>query len=75
MYKRNKLEGFDENAKLLTNPISFSYGVCFSDEFSDASAKKMYRLADYRMYEMKKLSKRNDSHLDEEEADQDEYFN
>jgi diguanylate cyclase (GGDEF)-like protein len=64
----------DENAKLLTNPISFSYGVCFSDEFSDATAKKMYRLADYRMYEMKKQSKRNDSHL-EEETDQDEYFN
>jgi diguanylate cyclase (GGDEF)-like protein len=65
----------DENTKLLTNPISFSYGVCFSDEFSDATAKKMYRLADYRMYEMKKHSKINDNHLVEEEANQDEYFN
>ena len=62
-----------DNVKFPTNPLSFSYGICYSDEFSNASANKLYRLADYRMYEMKRRFK-NHNHQEEEEG-QDEYFN
>lgn len=64
----------EDNSTKPTNPLSFSYGICFSDELSNPTTKKIYRLADYRMYEMKKRYKDNQLR-NEEEHGQDEYFN
>lgn len=49
----------EDNLKFPTSPLSFSYGICYSDEFENFTTKKMYRLADDRMYEMKKQYKNN----------------
>jgi diguanylate cyclase (GGDEF)-like protein len=65
----------EENAKLTTIPLSFSYGICNSNEFVHATAKKLYRLADYRMYEMKRKYRNIIKEQTREESKQDEYIN
>lgn len=65
----------EENAKLGSDPLSFSYGICHSNEILQATPKKLYRIADYRMYEMKRKFKNINKELKEKRSKKDEYIN
>ncbi|MCR4798335.1 MAG: GGDEF domain-containing protein [Lachnospiraceae bacterium] len=53
------LQREEEEAKRLDIPVEASYGIAYSSEVYDPRAEQIFRMADERMYEMKRRSKRN----------------